>query len=415
MSYLKLPNGVPDFSKAVFSLWFRVPTESALAASSHSLPQGDWPMMQNILPLITFGERQQNKNYQLIHENIVHGAPPENPVELVRPVGWTQAEPYDVNPCCIGLQCYSDGTFDLFVNIQMEDKGSYDSLLWFQTSLDYQGEFPPAPAPGDGSIGDGHYMSTIAEGTYGLQDAQPEWFEVRSDITFEPDKWHHLLLSFDVGGSLSIGNKPSSSCQLWYAIDDVDYRGWGNLGPYRDEDDGLGENIIVTRMIYNESGFDASGPVLFSNHYVPLPSGGYSPAPIPADGAELGLPAASHYVDAIFRVEMAELQIFTGVTLDTGIAGNRAAFVKDGKPVDPTGTQAKPAPAVTLLGKRPEVMLHGNSNWQSGYNTGSLGAEIETDDDGTETIKKLPGGQFTATGGIEKYKPEPSLGETATA
>ena len=54
-------------------------------------------------------------------------------------------------------------------------------------------------------------------------------------------------------------------------------------------------------------------------------------------------------------------------------------------------------------------MLHGNSNWQAGYNTGTLGVAIETDPDGTETVTKLPGGQFTPVAGIEKYKPEPSL------
>jgi hypothetical protein len=213
-----------------------------------------------------------------------------------------------------------------------------------------------------------------------------------------------VLLSFDVGGSLSIGSKPSSTCKLWYAIDDIDYRGGRNLGPFRDENDGLAENAILTDIIYRYSGFDEGGdPPLFSNHYVPYPSGSYSPAPIPS--GELGLPAASHYVEGIFRAEMAELQIFTGVTLDTSNEGNRRAFIKDGKPVDPTGTEAQPAPAAKLLGKKPEVMLHGNSNWQSGYNTGSLGIEI----DGEGTIKKLPSGQFTPVAGIEKFKPEPAL------
>jgi hypothetical protein len=415
MSYLKLPNGIPDFSKAVFSLWFRVPRESVIAASEHSLPTDDenFPMMQKILPLLTYGSIQTNANYQfIIDPDIIGPYPGEGtPPTLAQPVGWEAHTPYEVDPCLIGLHCYSDGTFDMVFNIQTGDHGSYDSLQWFATSLDYvAGAQDQMLTPGTGFVGqafgpDTGYglKSTIADGTYGIQDAQNENFNVITDISLEPDTWHHVLLSFDVSGDLTIGPKPSSDCRLWYAIDDVDYRGWENLGPFRAEDDGLGENTIVTQQVDHQSYFDDSKQPLFFNNYVPLPSGNYSPGLIPASGEELGLPAASHYVDAIFRVEMAELQIFTGVTLDTGDASNRAAFVKDGKPVDPTGTAAS-----AILGKKPDVLLHGNTNWQDGDNTGTLGVTIA--DDGTMT--KLPGGQFTPVAGIEKFKPEPALEET---
>jgi hypothetical protein len=413
MSYLTLANGIPDFSKAVFSFWFRVPKQSAIAASSSKLPTGaeSFFMMQSVLPLITFGRRQQNQNYQFIIGNIIYGAPPENPVELFQPVGWTAAQPYDVDPSYIGLQCRSDGTFDLAFNLQMAETGRYFSLLYFQTRLDYQPEPHTAPEPGDGKIGDGSYQSTIEDGTYGIQNAQPEWFHVTTTEAFEPDKWHHLLLSFDVGGSLSIGPEhPSSHCQLWYAVDDTDYRGWDNLRPNRDEDDGLGPNSIVTDNIYRQSGF-GGGPYIFSNYYVPAPSGGVSSGTIPGNGGALGFPATDHYVDAIFRVELAEFQMFTGVTLDTGNVSNRRAFVSsDGTPVDPTkGTEDDPrGPGERLLGRKPVILLHGNSNWKTGYNTGSLGIEIDSEG----IVTKLPNGQFTPTGGIEKYKPEPSLEET---
>jgi len=408
MSYLKLPNGVPDFSKAVFSLWFRVPRESVIAASNHSLPPAKWPMMQNILPLITFGRPQQNQAYTfIINPNVVTNNPD---TVLARPVGYQATGPYDVDPSYIGVECYSDGTFYMAFNLQTGTFGTYNSLLWFLTNLNYEEGAQPYPI-GNGYVGTGtgSHKSTIKEGTGYVQDAQPEYFLVSGNNKLASDVWHHVLLSFDIGGSLSIGNKPSSNCQLWYAIDNTDYRGWENLQPYRDGNDGLGKNTIVTQNVYRQSGFTETEPPLFYNNYVPLPSGGFSGGMLPSSGAELGLPAASHYVDGIFRAEMAELQIWTGVTLETGNESNRRAFIKDGKPVDPTGTEAKPAPAVSLLGKKPEVMLHGNSNWQAGYNTGTLGVAIETDPDGTETVTKLPGGQFTPVAGIEKYKPEPSL------
>jgi hypothetical protein len=370
------------------------------------------------LPLLTYGSIQKNQNYQfVIDPDIIHNKPPNSNPILAQPVGYELHTPYDVDPCFIGLLCYSNGTFDMAFNIQMGNTGTYDSLLYFCTSMDYVEGSNDGNIPGSGFVGSGTgaYSTTITEGTYGIQDAQNEFFLVETDVTFEPDTWHHVLLSFDVGGALSIGNKPSSACQLWYAIDDIDYRGWANLRPYRDEDDGLGENTIVTHNVYQQSGFDATEPLLFFNNYVPFPSGSYSPEPIPASGAELGLPAASHYVDGIFRVEMAELQIFTGVTLDTGIESNRRVFVSaDGTPVDPTGTQTEPAPAVSLLGKRPEVLLHGSDDWQAGDNTGSLGAAIEIASDGTETLKKLPTGQFTPVAGIEEFTPDPSLRGTVT-
>jgi hypothetical protein len=411
MSYLKLPNGIPDFSKAVFSLWFRAPRASVIAAAGHSLPTADatFLMMQNILPILTYGSIQKNANYQLIIDpDIIHNKPPNSNPVLAQPVGWAQHTPYEIDPCFIGLLCYSNGTFDMAFNIQMGNKGSYNSLLWFCTSLDYVEGSTEGNVPGSGFVGTGTgaYKSTIVEGTSGLQDAQNDYFNVITDISLQPDTWHHVLLSFELRGTLAIGPKPSSVCQLWYAIDDTDYRGWQSLGPLRDEDDGLGENIIVTQQVYHQSGFGTSPP-LFFNNYVPLPSGGYSPTPIPASGAEIGLPAASHYVDAIFRVEMAELQIFTGVTLDTGVTRNRRAFVADdGTPVDPTGTAAS-----SILGKKPDVMLHGSSDWQEGFNTGTLGIEIDKEG----IVKKKPSGQFTPVAGIEPFTPEPSLGETPTA
>jgi hypothetical protein len=401
MSYLTLRQGVPDFSKAVFSLWFRVPRESVIRASSQSLPTDaeGFFMMQGVLPLVTFGRMQENKNYQPIIVDIVHGSPPENPVHIFQAISAEPMQAYEVDPSYIGLLCLDDGSFFLDFNIQMEIFGTYNSLFWFVTRLDYS---PGGDtSPGSGQVGD--YVATIADGSYSVQEAQPEWFRVTSTQTFESDKWHHLLLSFDVDGTSEIGSAhPIGSCQLWYAIDDVDYRGWENMQPYRDEDDGLGDNIIVPRNVYNYSGGSGEDN-LVHNTYVAPPSGSVPSGQVPSKNAEFALPAASRHVEAICRVEMAEFQMWTGVTLDTGINRNRHAFVDaDGKPVDPTGTEDDLAPAVKLLGKQPEVMLHESDNWQDGYNTGTLGVRDQS--------VKIPAGQFTPVAGIEKYKPEPELG-----
>jgi hypothetical protein len=420
MSHLTLPAGIPNFSKAVISLWFRAPKESVIAASGHRIETGveGWSMLQSVLPLVTFGAPQQNKNYTLLVKDIAHGDPQET-VVVETPVAWIPGAPADVDPCYIALVCSSDGTFNVAFNLQMADYGSYSGLTWFATDMAYIPGYSGAPPVGSGIVGV-YYQSTIVDGSYGTNN-QPEYFYVQSNITLQPDVWHHLLVSFDVGGALTLGlPKPSSTCQLWYAIDDVDYRGWDNLQPYRDADDALSPNTILTSNIYRESGYvPGSGSKLFYNHYVPNPAGSYSPGPIPSAGAGFGLPASAKYVDGIFRCEMAEFQMWTGVILDTEITSNRRAFVDaDGKPVNPTkGSEADPrAPAERLLGKKPEVMLHGSSNWKTGYNTGTTGIRIETavDEDGneTETVVKIPSGQFTPTAKIEKYKPEPALEKT---
>ena len=82
---------------------------------------------------------------------------------------------------------------------------------------------------------------------------------------------------------------------------------------------------------------------------------------------------------------MAELQIFTDVTLDTSIENNRRAFINArGEPVDPLYGLEKvrgvfgpktpnstPSPPVKLLGKMPDISLTRKaSNWGDGLNLG---------------------------------------------
>lgn len=395
MSHLELTHGIADFSKAVISLWFRVPRESVEAAAENYIETGveDFWIMQGILPLMTFGRPQQNNNFKLVFsKDIAHGDPGETAVYPAY-IDWTNGDPYLIEPSYIGLQCVPEGRFKLVFNLQSEKYGSYDSLIWFCTDMayiDYHGE----PPEGSGIAGT-WFVTTIQDGTKGIQEAQPEFFHVESQNYFAPDIWHHLLLSFDLDGHLDIGPKPESTCQLWYAIDDVDYRGWENLGPLRQEDDELGPNNIVTPNIWRYSFFDPTTPSLFFNHYVADPTGTCSPQFIPSGEAAIGLPAAERYSDAIFKVEMAEFQMWTGVTVDT--EDDRRAFVDvEGKPVDP-------AEAERRLGRKPDILLHRSSNWKKGKNTGSVGQDENGD--------LITSGQFIPTGAIDSYKPEPELGK----
>jgi hypothetical protein len=111
------------------------------------------------------------------------------------------------------------------------------------------------------------------------------------------------------------------------------------------------------------------------------------------------------------KFERAELQIFSGGTLNTSTEASRRAFIDferdaDGKPIRDEGGKlalkpVDPEQAETLLGRKPAILLSGSTEWQEGKNTGSLGVDVDG--------KEIPGGQFKPTGTIEKYTPDPSI------
>jgi hypothetical protein len=105
-------------------------------------------------------------------------------------------------------------------------------------------------------------------------------------------------------------------------------------------------------------------------------------------------------------LEMAELQIWIGKSLDTGILQNRRLFIDQKKDQNgnPTGPKlpVNPRVAAKQLGK-PDILLHGSSAWVHGRNTGTSGYD--------ESGKIKPSGQFHPTAAIYPFKPEPKLGQ----
>jgi hypothetical protein len=116
----------------------------------------------------------------------------------------------------------------------------------------------------------------------------------------------------------------------------------------------------------------------------------FTPTNLPFNKGPVSCPASHDYVGGIKHVEMAELQIFTDVVIDTGNVNNRRAFITD------TG---KPAPmhlAAELMGKEPEIKLHGSGNWKLALDTSNS----------TNPVPRLKG---TAIGTIKTYLPNPNL------
>jgi hypothetical protein len=211
-------------------------------------------------------------------------------------------------------------------------------------------------------------------------------------------------------------------CQMWIALDDTNHTG-GDIFSNPQLAGGIGPNSVVPENVYNAAvtGF---GVILHDKawegqslrldiHVDPggVPTYSYTPGLLPSNGFEFGIPCVPKLVDSVRNVELAEFQMWTGVTLDTSNEKNRRAFIDfkrnaDGKIIKDKNGKANMKPvtmtvAEKLLHKKPEIKLHGSGNWEHGKNTGTLGI----DKDG----KEKPSGQFKPTGRIDPYKPDPEL------
>lgn len=489
MSFLESKEGLPDFSKAVFSLWFRIP-KSSIAACSANASRGyiqDGTMLPpGVLPLIVFGDEPTGYNsttrqYSTIGsltahygaqigaawvEDTLFGAPSEVPSGNKSTItGFS--DPMKMPPSFIGVSCNSEGVSGIFVNLQLNNTATGTGLAYNQSNnietsdVYYQenyincvavaGSFdtvngfrfpvwpPHTPVSGWASIDE--------DVTDFVVGAKPESFTGTSDVDITPDVWHHLLLSFDIGGTVS---NDTSSCRMWMALDDVNY-----TGTSLPANTPLGQgNIMLSRGSYPESGpiggirppvsdwqnFESALPEPYCstpyvngafnqvrNHLTPPAASNYvqgwiwvqysylgslnnvtysfTPKPLPASGHPIGIPATAKFSAFIYPVQLAELQIFTGVTLDTSVEKNRRAFINaKGQPVDeaygvakyrgiygPKTPNVTPSAPIKLLGRRPDVaIVRSARNWMSGFDFNKT--------------------SFRPHGKIRPVKPDPVLG-----
>jgi hypothetical protein len=439
-----MPKGIPDINKVVISLWFRVPQSSvdATAATDRFAPH-----LALIIPLITFTHPLDIDDLEPNAVNIGEAVNfPQSDCPYVPSVtDFQSVGPFFIDPCYVGINCDKDilsiggGKPTLVFNLQANGHANVSNYANFAQHMavynieGYGGAPPPTGlgdpnVPGNGWNDLGFPYVGFASGMHDFSgaDGRPELFQVRSPVVIESDEWHHLLLSFDLssacvtegpplGGSRHATTAEGTTgwCRLWYAIDDVNYNGADNLKPWP-VDGGSDQNAILSNSAWNV----ANSQTLYIYNLPQAPATcTYNPVPLPTSGVALGLPASADYVGNVHHVEMAEFQMFIGVTLDPAVEANRRIFIgpagKDSLP--PSGPNSPstssgsgllypidPKVAKTFFGKRPELMLHGSSNWIAGKNTGSLGTDIEG--------KMIASGQFMPTGPIKRYKPDPTIG-----
>jgi hypothetical protein len=210
-----------------------------------------------------------------------------------------------------------------------------------------------------------------------------------SRVSIAAGFWHHALVSFDMSsgcGTTATGAAISfdNVCKFWMAIDDTNYNA-RYLGPFQYSvfhDSGLGGPYSGAS---DPNGIVSAWSLWYGASPVGATPVSFAAGNLPAAGLPIGLPGDSRVAPKIYNVELADVQMFTGVTLDTSVLLNRRAFVtSEGVPEDP-------ATAASLLGKSPEIYFHKSSDWINGRNQGTAGS-------------------FSSTGTISNYTPGPAIG-----
>jgi hypothetical protein len=445
MSYLSLPLlKMADIKKGVISLWFRVPQDSIDKAKTFS-DNWKWEdhvsnpnapyIFRSTIPLVTFGSKVMAHVYD--SKAVEVGTQPlgRDPITgeiLGGPIMELQVDAKDDSPCepsHIGINCSGDYP-TLVMHFQTKTRANVQGFSYQITEAHYA-----IPA---GKV-EYQYYDTVEDISY-TSVGEPESFRIEPDFKIDVDKWHHLLVSFDFSATSS-GNSATSVdvvavptypdteedfrdqtiksyCKLWYSFDDENKKGKKNIGRKIPVDDWEGwvardDNGIIPQSAESAIRVFTPHPPDVDAAGNPIRTGGganpeyhwEASSALPTEDGPIGFPASKEFVETVYRCELAEFQMWAGITLDTATEKNRRAFVdKDGKPVPPNKTKDLYDPTSTsgsieLLEKTPEVMLHGSGNWKIGNNTGTLGLKIE--DDGTQTI--IPEGQFVPKGGIEPY------------
>ncbi len=379
-----------DLKKAVISIWFRIPTEAAEIVLARGNTGAGFAVLDTVLPLLTFGAQQQGRIYNVTGVDAGECPP------TVHHFGSVEGDSYlyPESPSCIGVQ-YNDidgsSAGQLFVHIQTADNPVLVNIQQLDPTGSCSG--PPSFIFTFDSV-DGSYIFQ-SQHDYIAGSARRGALAGGWDVT--PDEWHHALISWDLGAGNSahgadndVGGVIDTTSTMWCGFDDVNRNGLGLPSNWVGNvtGDSLGDpNAVLSAGAARAIGLGGThvfGTPTASVTFTSVPTSPISiPGPLTLDRATDFL-GNDETFDANQLVEMAELQIFSGVTLDTSVLENRRAFVTE------TGTPAAASLASALLGKAPEVYFHGHTNFKNGTNLGTIGA-------------------FTPTGTINPFTPGPSL------
>lgn len=397
MSNLKADAGALaglDMTKAIISLWFRIPQETIDKALEDDNFFWEFPSFQRVIPLLTWGPQPKGTIYDF--DTTTQIFPDEIGTALDKIVG---SHTNYQQPSLIGIKLFDTGKPHLIVNLQTADHAKTTATA-FQV-VNYLHRAPPEPSGTFKVVEDASFTSNGEFDYFG---------DAGTEIENCADRWHHLLMSWDLSGGSAVHGSGSddfipvaqsltSFSKMWCAVDDVNKDKFDLPAAWCEDD----ANGIISHTCSRHAGHPETTGITgigpddffdFGNPTVELksPTIPVNPICIPSDIAvRRGSSGSgdSKIITPNLHIELAELQIFAGISLDTSLVSNRRLFIdKDGKP------ELDYSLSEQALGKKPEIRIHGSSNWRRGRNTGTL-AELDV--------------HFEKTGKIKGYNPRPSL------
>lgn len=358
-----LASGPLDLSRVIISIWFRVSStvvDAAIADAAVRVPllnegQDLDAVFVGAIPLLSWGQPSQFLRYADAGGS---------------PVTYSHTG----NPSFLGLQVDPNGNFPepyliLRFNANPGMVGGFQHSVTSPTGMGTN--FPEyfqigIPAADYLNYGRDYYAGAM---------------------TVTPDVWHHLFVSYDVS------NGTAGEC--WIAIDRVDYSsGLGTASYFWPSGGGASGSGINDPGPFPPNKIKAGFAMFIGmNDVNGLPvttSPGFSLDPGPAFGIPTPVAINVH----ASTIDVAELQIFTGITSSAAPKALEALVTDRGTPKDPVLAQA-------FFGKKPTVLLHPAENWVAGKNTGGT----------TDSTSA----KFTRFGdkakGIAPLMPDPQIGK----
>jgi hypothetical protein len=390
-----------DMRRGTISFWFRVTSIAADLVRGRDVAYagGDIPVLRNVVPLFMMGAQQldQTPTFPTQYITTVPNDIADPPTQFFDIYGswFTGKRAAYTEPTVIGVNVQDPDAPYLYFHLQCGNAPSCEN-----TNEDTGPGFTPWYATGNGL---GHRLGVFEYKDQSDKDQLLRYgaFTSTRGPEIELERAHHVMLSWDVTGGtssrgLADGDPPDMSWErytgynkLYCALDDV------NLG-YND----LPLNEIDVRNPPSQNAILPDGVIKFATW--PQSREGkqahcsFTAASVPCDPIWIPGPAflsrdngaggVVPLIDGNNLVEMGELQLFAGLTLDPSSTAIRRLFIdKEGKPVPPWRSEDG-------LGRKADIMLHKDFNWKKGRNTGAL-----------------EGVQFDPVGDIERWDPELTL------
>ncbi len=248
-------------NKATISVWFRVPSATAAivqARDPYPLATNGTFVMDHVIPILMFGSQQTSVEYDFFTGEIgtCHGD--GDSTLTIEGHYVTGNHAVNVQPSCIGVQCYPAQSPTLYVHIQ-----SANGAVCANTEENGGPGFTCGTGPiasGSADISDASYVDNLPQYAYlGNSNAALSKNGNANQPTITLDVWHHLLISWDLQTEAASGVKPSPAqdgistySKMYCALDDVNLSGSNLPATWVGVDSGsFGDaNAVVSSITY---------------------------------------------------------------------------------------------------------------------------------------------------------------------